>query len=332
MTALAHANLRFIPRARPRYTHRPMSFGLSRGRDLDPGAVGLTAADLPPLPDTILTDPAAAHLNIRAWFDHPDRPLEIEVGSGKGTFLVQQAQLQPETNFLGMEYAMEFYAYAADRIRRNHIANVRLLGLDAAEFLHWRVPSACARVIHLYFPDPWPKTKHHKRRMLNDRFLADVWRILESPTPDREGNVCGGGELRVVTDHDDYWKWMESHFDRWCIAPDEPEAQARGMSALSEHEPEAQARGTLPPSPHEGKGVAQRRVRGDSPSPAPSPLRGEDVERSETGEGFPASPKFLRLPFTRPASAGEGELVGTNFERKYRREGRPFNAAILRKL
>lgn len=280
MTPLAHANLRFIPRARPRYTHRHMSFGLSRGRDLDPGAVGLTAADLPPLPDTILTDPDAAHLDVRAWFEHPDRPLEIEVGSGKGTFLVQQAQLQPETNFLGMEYAMEFYAYAADRIRRNHIANVRLLGLDAAEFLHWRVPSGCARVVHLYFPDPWPKSKHHKRRMLSDRFLADVWRILEA-----------GGELRVVTDHDDYWKWMESHFDRWCVI--RPAGSAF------------------------------------------SPLRGEDVGGgggTPTGEGFPTPPKFLRLPFTRPASAGEGELVGTNFERKYRREGRPFNAAILRKV
>ena len=229
-----------------------MSFGLARGKKLDPGTVGLTTIDLPPLPDSIATDPAAAHLNVRAWFEHPGRPLEIEVGSGKGTFLVQQAQLQPETNFLGMEYAMEFYAYAADRIRRNQLANVRILGLDAAEFLHWRVPSGCARVVHLYFPDPWPKTKHHKRRMLSDRFLTDVYRVLET-----------GGELRVVTDHDDYWKWMESHFDRWCAA---------------DH-----------------------------------------------------TPRFERLPFTRPASAGEGELVGTNFERKYRREGRPFNAAILRK-
>jgi tRNA G46 methylase TrmB len=78
-----------------------------------------------------------------------------------------------------------------------------------------------------------------------------------------------GGELRVVTDHAEYWAWMEEHFTRWC----------GGAEAM-------------------GNGGEKR---------------------------------FERMEFTRPASAGEGEVVGTNFERKYRREGRPFYGAVLRK-
>ncbi len=233
-----------------------MSFGLSRGRALDPGQVGLTAADLPPLPDDLAQNPHSARLDVGAWFAHAERPLELEIGSGKGTFLVQQAELQPETNFIGIEWAREFWSYAADRVRRRGLTNIRLLHADAAEFLRWRVPDASLAVIHLYFPDPWPKARHQKRRMISDRFLTEARRA-----------IIPGGQLRVVTDHDDYWNWMEEHFARWT-APRE------------------------------------------NGSPAP----------------------FERLAFDRPASAGEGEVVGTNFERKYRREGRPFHAATLRRL
>lgn len=237
-----------------------MSFGLSRGRTLDPGQIGLTADDLGPLPDDILSNPLAARLHPRQWFTNPALPLELEIGSGKGTFLIQEAAEHPDTNFLGMEWAREFYAYAADRLRRRALPNVRLLNADATEFIHWRCPDAIVRVVHLYFSDPWPKSRHHRRRVVQDRFLADAHRILQP-----------GGELRIVTDHDEYWAWMEEHFARWC-SPD---------------------RAGIPSVP---------------------------------GPGL-----FIRLPFSPPASASEGELVGTNFERKYRSDGRPFHAATLKK-
>jgi tRNA (guanine-N7-)-methyltransferase len=242
-----------------------MSFGLSRGRRLEQGQIGISADDLGPLPDDILINPRAAWVDPRQWFPHPGRPLEIEIGSGKGTFLVQQAVLKPQTNFLGFEWAREFYLYAADRCRRRQMENVRLVNADATEFLHWRCPDGVASVIHLYFSDPWPKKRHHRRRVVQDRFLADVWRVLEP-----------GGELRIVTDHDEYWGWMEEHFARWTGAGAFPLASA-----------------------------------------------------------FPGIPghqsPFERHAFAAPESASEGELVGTNFERKYRREGRPFNAAVLRR-
>ncbi|MBX3322154.1 MAG: tRNA (guanosine(46)-N7)-methyltransferase TrmB [Phycisphaeraceae bacterium] len=257
-----------------------MSFGLGHGREIDPapGVVGVSAEELPPLPDDALARPDGGWVDVRAWFENPDRPLEIEIGSGKGTFLIQQAEIEPETNFLGIEWAAEFYAYAADRVRRRReagvLSNVRLLNSDATEFLRWRCPDGVARVIHLYFSDPWPKRRHHKKRVVQHRFLADAWRVL-----------APGGELRVVTDHEELWAWDCAHFGLW--AQGVPSAQATSIEAMS-----------------------------------------SDVVRAR--ESMPSMP-FEFLEFDRPGSARAGELVGTNFERKFRLEGRSFYAGVMRK-
>lgn len=234
-----------------------MSFGLGRGRVLQSAEYGIEGASLPALPADASLNPQSAWHDPRGWFPEPGARFELEIGSGKGTFLVQQAELEPGTNFLGIEWAKEFYAYAADRIRRRALANVRMLHADAAEFVRWRVPNGIVSVIHLYFSDPWPKARHHKRRVVQDRFLAEAHRVL-----------VPGGELRVVTDHDDYWEWMQEHFARWTTAGAAPHGR----------------------------------------TPAP----------------------FQRLEFSRPGSARQGEVVGTNFERKYAREGRPFHSVVLR--
>lgn len=168
-----------------------MSFGLARGRQLDTTGVGIESADLPPFDREPIIDP-------RAWFgDRAALPLEIEIGSGKGTFLVQEAPQRPQVNFLGIEWAGEFFRYAADRIRRNAIANVRLLHADAIEFIHYRCPDAIAAVIHLYFPDPWPKKRHHKRRLLGlQQGPATVRHLARVVEP--------GGHLAIATDHTGY--------------------------------------------------------------------------------------------------------------------------------
>lgn len=246
-----------------------MSFGLGQGRPLDtaPGLVAVTDDQLGPLPDDLLSRPAAAHTDPRTWFPDPGRPFEIEIGSGKGTFLLQHAAIEADTNFLGIEWAKEFFAYAADRVRRRReageLTNVRLLHADATEFVRWRCPDEVVRVVHLYFSDPWPKPRHHKKRVVQDRFMADVWRVL-----------IPGGELRVVTDHPELWAWDQSHFQRW----------------------------TAPAAPG---------LPGRTPAMPPAP--------------------FALEPFVTPVSAGDGELVGTNFERKFRAQGRSFYAATLRK-
>lgn len=130
--------------------------------------------------------------------------MEIEIGCGKGGFILQEAAANPEVNYLGIEHAREFYLYTADRVRRRGLANVRMMHADAGGFLQWRAPAESARTIHLYFSDPWPKKKHHKNRVVQDRFLAECWRVL-----------APRGELRIVTDHDELWAWDCEHFERW---------------------------------------------------------------------------------------------------------------------
>jgi tRNA (guanine-N7-)-methyltransferase len=246
------------------------------GPTLPGGGVLISPAELPPLPDEAITNPAAGRLDPRAWFPRPELPFEIEIGSGKGTFLVQQAARSPEVNFLGIEWAREFALASADRLRRwrertgTH-TNVRVLAGNAVDFIAWRVPDAIVRTIHLYFSDPWPKTKHHKNRVVQHRFLAHAWRVL-----------APGGELRVVTDHAELWAWDMEHFRAWT----EPD----GWDVLREN------------------------------------LRGP-----ENPPGRPEGAPWSLLPFDRPESAGPGELVGSNFERKFRKEGRSFQAATLRK-
>ena len=93
-------------------------------------------------------------------------PVHIEIGSGKGTFLLNEAQAFPEINFFGIEWASKYFRHAVDRIGRWGVANVRLIRTDAAAFLRDCVPNESVDCFHVYFPDPWPKKRHHKRRFL----------------------------------------------------------------------------------------------------------------------------------------------------------------------
>lgn len=187
---------------------------LGHGKPLDdaPGQVGVSRAEYPPLPDDLAANPAAGRLDPRAWFPHPDRPFELEIGPGKGAFLLQHAAAHPDLNLLGIEWEPSIYYYAADRVRRRGLANVRLLRADASDFLRWRCPDAIVRVLHLYFSDPWPKAKHHKNRVVQDRFLVEAHRVLAPQ-----------GELRVVTDHDDLWAWDQAHFARFTRSDASPQ-------------------------------------------------------------------------------------------------------------
>jgi tRNA (guanine-N7-)-methyltransferase len=172
-----------------------MSLGLRQRRSPITAGHGIEQADLPPF--------EAGRIDPRTWFEEPQRPLEIEIGTGKGTFLVQQAPLCPDVNYLGIERAAGFYRYAADRMRRRGLSNVRILRADAGEFLRFWCTDEIAAVVHVYFSDPWPKKRHHKRRVIQDWSLEELHRIL-----------LPGGELRLVTDHEGLWAWYEAHAHR----------------------------------------------------------------------------------------------------------------------
>lgn len=126
-------------------------------------------------------------------------PVHIEIGSGKGTFLVSQAQAQPDDNFLGIEWAGRYYRYAVDRIGRWDLANVRIIRTDAAVFLAESVPDDSVVCFHIYFPDPWHKKRHNKRRLICPANLENFIRCLKT-----------GGQLRLATDHVDYFEQMKT--------------------------------------------------------------------------------------------------------------------------
>jgi len=121
-------------------------------------------------------------------------PIQIEVGSGKGTFVVGQAQAHPEMDFLGIEWAAKYYRHAVDRVGRRGLANVRMIRADAAAFLRDSVPDGSIDCVHVYFPDPWPKRRHHRRRFLCPENVEQIIRMLRP-----------GGRLQIATDHADYF-------------------------------------------------------------------------------------------------------------------------------
>jgi tRNA (guanine-N7-)-methyltransferase len=123
------------------------------------------------------------------------RPVEIEIGIGKGTFLLNRARRRPEVDLLGIEYAKAYAAYAADRIRRAGLDNARVLCTNAGPFVARAVPDASVQRVFILFPDPWPKTRHHRRRLIQVPFLSQVRRILQP-----------GGQLLIVTDHSGYFQ------------------------------------------------------------------------------------------------------------------------------
>ena len=125
-------------------------------------------------------------------------PVHVEIGSGRGTFLVNQAQSQPQVNFIGVERASKYYRHAVDRIGRWKLENVKIIRIDAAEFLANFVPADSVECFHIYFPDPWPKKRHHKRRFFNAENLEQLLRCLKA-----------GGTIRVATDHADYFEQIQ---------------------------------------------------------------------------------------------------------------------------
>jgi tRNA (guanine-N7-)-methyltransferase len=125
-------------------------------------------------------------------------PVHIEIGAGKGTFLLSQAGAQPCDNFLGIEWARKYYRYAVDRIGRWGLMNIRIIRTDAAEFLADSVPDDSVDCFHIYFPDPWPKKRHNKRRFICAANIEHLIRCLKT-----------AGQLRIATDHADYFEQIK---------------------------------------------------------------------------------------------------------------------------
>jgi len=125
-------------------------------------------------------------------------PVELEIGTGKGRFLLESAAAHPERSWLGLEIETEYCVLARLRAARRGLSNVRIEPLDGREFVIRRVAPASLAGLHVYFPDPWPKVRHHKRRLFTPAFVAAAARAL-----------APGGLLRVASDHRGYWAAIE---------------------------------------------------------------------------------------------------------------------------
>jgi tRNA (guanine-N7-)-methyltransferase len=121
-------------------------------------------------------------------------PLEVEVGSGKGLFLQNASLGTPDRDFLGVELAFRYARYTAARLAKREIANARAVEGDALKLFREWIPNDALAAVHVYFPDPWWKARHHKRRVMNELFLADVVRTLQR-----------GGRLHFWTDVKEYF-------------------------------------------------------------------------------------------------------------------------------
>jgi tRNA (guanine-N7-)-methyltransferase len=135
-------------------------------------------------------------LNWRDIFGNA-RPVEIEVGCGKGLFLLTSALARSEVNFLGIEIVRKYQLFTATRMAKRELRNVRMACSDARNLLRDCVPAGSVHAVHVYFPDPWWKKRHHKRRVFTADFVDSVVRIL-SP----------GGRLHVATDVEAYFHVM----------------------------------------------------------------------------------------------------------------------------
>jgi len=121
-------------------------------------------------------------------------PLEVEVGSGKGLFLRAAAAARPEVDFLGTEIAAKYARFAAAGLLKRGLPNARVMLGDALRLFAELLPDASLAAVHVYFPDPWWKKRHKKRRVMRESFVRDVERTL-----------APGGRLHFWTDVDEYF-------------------------------------------------------------------------------------------------------------------------------
>ena len=164
--------------------------------------------------------PRLGPLRLEAVFGY-ESPVEVDVGPGMGGLLLGRASACPEINFLGVEWVQAYAAYVADRAYRASLPNIRAVCADAADFFQTSLPDNSVSRVHIYFPDPWPKRRHRRRRLITPSFLCEVRRVLRP-----------GGWLGIITDDADYFEQIQqvlSATEGLDEIPFEPRPEAEGL-------------------------------------------------------------------------------------------------------
>ena len=159
------------------------------------------------------------------------QPLEVELGSGDGTFLVEIAKANPAHNFIGIERLLGRLRKLDRKARRAGLTNVRGVRIESAYFVEFLLPPHTTAAIHVYFPDPWPKRKHRRHRLINERFPIVAHQALTA-----------GGKVYLRTDHEEYFQQMRDVFGSSPLfRPSETPEELSGV--LTDFERDFQARG-----------------------------------------------------------------------------------------
>lgn len=159
------------------------------------------------------------------------QPLEVELGSGDGSFLVALAKSRPEHNFIGIERLLGRIRKMERKARRAQLTNLRGVRIESSYFLEYLVPAHSVEALHIYFPDPWPKRKHRRHRLINERFPALAQQAL-----------VRGGIVYLRTDDRDYFHQMSSVFASSPVFR-AIETPAELAASLTDFEREFHARG-----------------------------------------------------------------------------------------
>ena len=175
----------------------------------------------------VIETDSSKFIQLEDFFDAPKNDLIIEIGFGNGSTLIESASNNPEKNFIGIEVYDSGFGQCLNDIEKQKINNIRLIYDDAVDVLQNTIKKKTLSQVNIYFPDPWPKKRHHKRRLINNNFLV----LLSKTMKDK-------GIINISTDWEDYADQFETVFfnnKRFCAIDSDPRTQKtkfenRGLS------------------------------------------------------------------------------------------------------
>jgi len=175
----------------------------------------------------VIETDSSKFIQLEDFFDAPKNDLIIEIGFGNGSTLIESASNNPEKNFIGIEVYDSGFGQCLNDIEKQKINNIRLIYDDAVDVLQNTIKKKTLSEVNIYFPDPWPKKRHHKRRLINNNFLV----LLSKTMKDK-------GIINISTDWEDYADQIETVFfnnKRFCAIDSDPRTQKtkfehRGLS------------------------------------------------------------------------------------------------------
>jgi tRNA (guanine-N7-)-methyltransferase len=142
-------------------------------------------------------------LNLQELYPAPGASLEVDLGCGKGRFLAAKAKQNPGVNYLGVDRLLVRLRKADKKANRLALTNLRLLRVEVSYAVEHLLPKDSVSVCYIFFPDPWPKRRHHRRRLINDAFINSLNRAMRP-----------GGRIHIATDHENYIEEIRECFRR----------------------------------------------------------------------------------------------------------------------